>query len=98
MVSRLNRMNPTPGSKNLEMFKDAYRHYKTYSLVPAVIKPDGSAVKPMLELGIFKNTIHFRQANEIDPKRDPDAPVIGMGSVNRPLTHYGRSLKRKKRR
>src|SRR5439155_9664474 len=41
MVSRLNRMNPGPGSKNLEMFKDLYRHYKTYSLAPAVMKLDG---------------------------------------------------------
>jgi len=98
MVSRLNRMNPGPGSKNLEMFKDLYRHYKTYSLVPAVMKLDGSAVKPMLELGIFKNAIHFRQASEIDPKHDPDAPVLGSSRVKRPLTHYGRSLKRKKRK
>ena len=42
-------------------------------------------VKPMSELGIFKNTIHFRQANEIDPKRDPDAPVLEMGTVKRSL-------------
>lgn len=96
-VSRLHRMNPVPGSKNLELFKELYQHYKTYSLVPAVIKPDGSAVKPMLDLAIFKNTILFRHATEIDPKHDPDAAVVRMRNVNRPLTHYGRRLKRRDR-
>jgi SEFIR domain len=98
MVSRLNRMNPAPGSKNLEMFKELFRHYKTYSLAPAVMKPDGSAVKPMLDLAIVKNTIYFRQASEIDPEHDPDGIAVQMGSVERPLTQHGRALKRKKRR
>jgi len=98
MVSRLNRMNPAPGSKTLEIFKELYRHYKTYSLVPAVMNPDGSAVRPLLDLAIFKSTIHFRQASEIDPEHDPDGVAVGMGRVKRPLTHYGGSLKRKKRR
>jgi hypothetical protein len=98
MVSRLNRMNPAPGSKNLEMFKAMYQHYKTYSLIPAVVKSDGSAVKPMLDLAIFKNTIHFRQVEEIDPEHDADAAVLAMGRVERPLAHYGKSLKRKKRK
>ncbi|HZZ17009.1 MAG TPA: SEFIR domain-containing protein [Candidatus Sulfotelmatobacter sp.] len=96
MVSRLNRMNPAPGSKNLELFKSLYQHYKTYSLIPAVMMPDGSGVKPMFDLAIFKSTIHFRQAENIDPVQDADAPVLGLGRVKRPLTHYGKSLKRKK--
>jgi hypothetical protein len=82
-------MNPSPGSRNLEVFKEAYRIYKTYILVPGVLSSDNSSVKPILELGILKNTIHFRQVSDIDPKHDPDAPVLGVGTVERPLTPYG---------
>jgi hypothetical protein len=79
MISRLNRMNPSPGSKNLEMFKDAYRHHKTYLLIPGVLKPDGSDVAPFVDLGILKNTIHFRHVDEIHP-HDPDVVVLGAGA------------------
>lgn len=89
MISRMNRMNPAPGSKNLDYFKEAYRHYKTYILVPGVLSSDDSSVKLIPELGIFKSTIHFRQASDIDPKQDPDAPVLEMGTAKRPLTPYG---------
>jgi len=89
MISRMNRMNPAPGSKNLDYFKGAYRHYKTYILVPGVLSSDDSSVKLIPELGIFKSTIHFRQASDIDPKQDPDAPVLEMGTAKRPLTPYG---------
>jgi hypothetical protein len=59
-ISRINRMNPAPTSKNLQMFKEAYRHYKTYLLIPGTHRPDGSDAKPMIDLGIFKNSVHFR--------------------------------------
>jgi hypothetical protein len=90
MISRINRMNPAPGSKNLGYFKDAYRHYKTYTLIPAILSSDDSSAKPILDLGIFKNTIHFRQASDIDPEHDPDAPALGMGTIERPSTPYGK--------
>lgn len=90
MISRMNRMNPAAESKNLENFKDAFRHCKTYMLIPGILSADNSSVKPILELGIFKNTIHFRQASDIDPQHDPDAPVLGMGHVERPLTPHGK--------
>ena len=89
-ISRLNRMNPVRDSKSLEYFKEAYRIYKTYVLVPAVLSSDDSSAKPILELGIFKNTIHLRQASDINPTGDPDTPVLGMGRVERPLTPYGK--------
>jgi hypothetical protein len=92
MISRMNRMNPTPGSRNLELFKEAYRQYKTYLLAPGVLAVDDSSVKPILELGILKNTIHFRQVSDIDPNQDPDAPVLGIGRVDLPLTPYGERL------
>jgi SEFIR domain len=93
MIGRMCRMNPAPTSKNLQVFKDAYRLHKTYLLIPAVQKPDGSAFKPILELGIFKNTVHFRNVDEIHPPHDPDVAVLGTGQVTRPKTRYGRRSK-----
>jgi hypothetical protein len=60
------------------------------------MKPDGSQFKPIVELAIIKNTVHFRRAEEIDPEHDPDAPVLGMGRVKSPLSAYGKSQKRKR--
>jgi SEFIR domain-containing protein len=96
MISRLNRMNPAPGSNNLEMFKQLYRHEKTYLLVPAVLKPDGSQATPLFELGIFKNTIHFRHVDEIG-LNDLDSVVLGSGRVKRNATGFGPRPKRKRK-
>lgn len=93
MVSRINRMNPPPESKNLEMFKEAYRHFKSYFLIPATNKPDGSQFKPLLDLAIFKNSIQFRRVEDIG-ENDIDSVVIGTGSVKRDKTDYGRRRKK----
>jgi hypothetical protein len=90
-------MNPQPGSKHLEMFKQAYRLYKTYLLIPVVMKPDGSEARPILDLGIHKNTIHFRRVEEIGPN-DEDAAVLGLGKVKRPFTSFGKRGKGKKKK
>src|ERR1700685_80053 len=97
MISRLNRMNPAAGSGNLELFKRLYLHEKTYLLVPAVLKPDGSQVTPLFELGILKNTIHLRHVDEIGPN-DPDAVVLGSGNVKRDATGFGPRPKRKRKK
>jgi hypothetical protein len=68
-------MNPAPDSKNLELFKEAYRLCKTYLLLPGVLALDDSSVKPILELGILKNTIHFRNVAEIG-SNDVDSIVL----------------------
>ena len=94
-VSRINRMNPPPGSKNIEMFKEAYRLYKTYLLIPVVMKPDGSEARPILDLGIHKNTIHFRRVEDIGPY-DEDAAVSGR--VKRPFTSFGKRGKGRKKK
>jgi hypothetical protein len=88
-VSRINRMNPRPGSKYIEMFKQAYRLHKTYLLIPVVMKPDGSEPRPILDLGIHKNAVHFRRVEEIGPY-DEDAAVLGSGRVKRPFTRFGK--------
>lgn len=96
-LTRIHRMNPSPGSKNLEMFKQAYRHFKAYTLTPGVLKPDQSDVIPIHNLGIYKSTIHFRRVEEIGPN-DEDSVVLDSGSIERPLSEYGKKQHGKKKK
>jgi hypothetical protein len=96
-LTRIHRMNPSPGSKNLEMFKQAYRHFKAYSLIPGVLKPDQSDVLPIHDLGIYKSTIHFRRVEDIGPN-DEDSIVLHSGSVKRPLTEFGKKQRGRKKK
>jgi hypothetical protein len=86
-VSRINRMNPPPDSKNLSMFKAMYSEHKTYILAPGVVSEDGRSFKPILELGIFKGKVHFRHVSEIS-ENDIDSVVLGTGSVKRAKTPF----------
>lgn len=81
-VDRINRMNPEPGSNNLEMFKSFYQQYEAYFLAPGVISPDGRH-QPLLHLGILKRRIFFRNVSEIG-KDDIDAVVLDSGRIRRP--------------
>ncbi|WDN87863.1 hypothetical protein BuS5_00831 [Desulfosarcina sp. BuS5] len=82
MVSRINRMNPPEGSKNLEMFKESYKTFKTYFLAPGVISEDRRQLKPIIELGIYKGKIHFRNVDDIG-RNDIDSVVLGTGRIER---------------
>jgi len=93
-ISRINRMNPSPESKNLEMFKQAYSYFKRYLLIPGTHRQDGSELKPIMALGIYKSSIHFRKVDEIGP-HDFDVAALGTGSVKRPRTWFGRRKKRR---
>jgi hypothetical protein len=75
-VSRIHRMNPAPGSRYLPLFKEGYKEYGEYLLVPAVCEPDGSNPQMAPVLGIRKKMIHFRRAEDIGPN-DPDIAVLG---------------------
>lgn len=75
-VSRVNRMNPSPGSRNLELFKQEYRKWKTYFLAPALISRDNKSMKPLLDLAIRKGKIVFRHVSEIG-KDDIDSAIFG---------------------
>jgi hypothetical protein len=92
MVSRINRMNPPASSKNLELFKEAYRYHKTFLLIPGTHKPDGTELKPMIDLRIFKSVIHFRRVEEIGA-HDLDVLAIGAAKISRPPTWYGKHRK-----
>ncbi len=89
-MSRINRMNPEPDSKNLEKFKQLFRQYKTYFLAPIVISEDAKSVKPFLELGIHKSKIHFRHVSEIG-EHDIDSVVLKTGDVQRARTPFKRT-------
>ncbi|MDP8206238.1 MAG: TIR domain-containing protein [Candidatus Electryonea clarkiae] len=82
MVSRINRMTPPVGSKNLEMFKQNYRVLKTYFLAPGVISKDKSQLKPIIDLGIYKGKIHFRNVMDIGDN-DIDSVVLNKRGVKR---------------
>jgi hypothetical protein len=82
MVSRINRMNPPAGSKNLEMFKEYYRAFKTYFLAPGVISKDKQQFNPIIEFGIYKGKVHFRNVKDIGDN-DIDSVVLGTGKVKR---------------
>ncbi len=70
IISRVHRMNPAPGSRNLEKFKEEYRKFGCCRLVAVVI--EGEAVRVFQEPSIMKQEIVFRQADEIT-SNDPDA-------------------------
>jgi SEFIR domain len=89
-VSRINRMNPKPGSQNLENFKHWFRQHKTYFLAPAVLSADREVIKPLFDLGIYKSKIHFRHVSEIR-EHDVDAVVLNTGEVQRPKNIFNRT-------
>ncbi|MBW7995241.1 MAG: TIR domain-containing protein [Candidatus Glassbacteria bacterium] len=86
-VSRINRMNPLPNSNHLEVFKNLYRKFKTYYLVPGVISEDGTSLTPIYELGIFKGKIFFRKVEDIN-EHDIDSVVLGTGGLDRPANDW----------
>lgn len=65
LVGRVHRMNPQSDSNNLELFKRAYAHFKTYFLTPGIITSDKLGFKPILELGIYKGKINLRNVTDI---------------------------------
>jgi hypothetical protein len=89
-LTRIHRMNPSPESRNLDMFKEAYRHYKTYTLIPAILNREGTDIAPLMDLGIYKSSIHFRNVKDIN-QADEDYVVLNSGAVKRSQTGVGGS-------
>jgi hypothetical protein len=66
LLSRLHRMNPAPGSKNLERFKKAVADFGFYRLFPAHVA--NNQIEDMdVSLYVEKREIHFVQAADIQP-------------------------------
>ena len=74
LVSRMHRMNPSPGSPNLRMFKKAFNDFGFYRLFPAHVV--NNQIQDMdLSLYIEKREIHFVHTSEIKPS-DPEQAVF----------------------
>lgn len=65
VISRLHRMSPAPGSRNLEGFKEEFRKFGCCRLVPVIAEEKG--IRVFQETYIIKREIVFRNANEITP-------------------------------
>jgi hypothetical protein len=64
LVSRMHRMNPAPGSQNLERFKKAVADFGFYRLFPAHVA-NHQIHDQDLSLYIEKHEIHFTQAENL---------------------------------
>jgi len=65
VIGRFIRMNPAPGSKNLEAFKKEYEKHQSYYLVPCFF--DRAGVALMFDYAIAKKKILFRQSADVTP-------------------------------
>ena len=74
LVSRFHRMNPPRDSKNLKEFKDRFKHFKSYSLIPCVSN-DGNNIEVIEGFEIIKKNIEFRKYSDIKTKDDIDSVV-----------------------
>lgn len=80
LVSRFRRMESHLPLKNLDTFKMLYRQNKSYILAPGLISSDGKNMKPILDLGIHKRVIYFKNSKEIGAN-DIDFVVLKPASL-----------------
>jgi hypothetical protein len=73
VLGRMLRMNPEPGSKNLEMFKQAVRRFGSFKLCPVIAEKNGVRLLPY---SLLKKEIHFRHVSEITSSNDMDHAVL----------------------
>lgn len=74
-LSRVHRMNPPPDSKNLFDFKESYKLFGAYHLIPVIIDKNDAAI-PLYEYSILKRNIELRHISDIKSKNDYDAIFI----------------------
>lgn len=72
LVSRIHRMNPSRNSKNLQEFKDRFRHFNSYTLIPCVLR-NGNQIEVIEGLEITKKNVEFRKYSDIKSKNDLDS-------------------------
>lgn len=82
MITRIQRMTPSPGSENLQQFKRHFQTSKRYLLAPGVALANRS-FRPLLDLSIEKRALHLRQVSDIGAN-DLDAVVLEAAKVPRP--------------
>lgn len=77
LISRIHRMNPIPGTNNLEVFKQVYKKFGSYFILPGVMSKDNSQLRPLSdELRILKRDINFRNVKDIESENDYDAVLL----------------------
>lgn len=74
-VSRIIRANPNDGFQAFNYFKEAYRQYGEYVLMPAVLNERTGQIKPLSKYGIHKKQIVYRHISEIS-ENDQDAILL----------------------
>ena len=73
VLSRMLRMNPEPGSQNLEAFKHAFHRFGCFKLCPAVAGPNGVKLLPF---SVLKKEMLFRHVSDIKPEDDMDGSIL----------------------
>lgn len=73
---RTHRME-TNDTSNLRVFKTAFEKHGHYGLTMGVLAPDGRSVRYPGTDAIKKRVVHFKRAELIDKKRDPEAVLWG---------------------
>jgi hypothetical protein len=82
VVSRIHRMNPSPGSPYLKRFKEAYKQHGKYLLVPAAITNNlDKPFDPYFDFAISKTQIYFRNVSEIT-EHDIDYVIFSNDITN----------------
>lgn len=74
LVSRIHRMNPEPSLQNLNIFKERFKLFNCYSLIPCVLQKDNK-IEIIEGYRILKKNIEFRQYTDIKSMSDPDAAL-----------------------
>jgi TIR domain len=72
LVSRIHRMNPDPTSKNLALFKERFKLFNSYVLIPGILNSENK-IKLIEELRVLKRNVELRQFTDITTKNDPDS-------------------------
>ena len=83
-VSRIIRANPTDDFQAFNYFKQAYRKYGEYVLMPAIIDEKTGGIKPLPKYGIHKKQLFYRHISDIT-ENDQDAILL---QKNKPYRGY----------
>lgn len=72
LVSRIHRMNPSPSSQNLNIFKERFNLFNSFSLIPGVLHKDNK-IEIIEGFRILKKNIEFRKYSDIKSINDLDS-------------------------
>jgi hypothetical protein len=94
LVSRMHRMNPAPGSQNLERFKKAVADFGFYRLFPAHVA-NHQIHDQDLSLYVEKREIHFTQAENLRPG-EPEYTVFAKQTKDRSVAAIDHGPRRRR--